>query len=157
MRQVLEILPVFVRDDLARLADGMRQRDRHRPRSGSRLDHALTRTDAHRHEDEADVLGIQDLRVARQFVEQVRQRWLEQEERRPDVAEDLRAPGQTDQVIVFEHAAMRLQFPVRGKGEDEVFMPQTDQLCDLTCRCVRGGWVPGHEFILPCSRWLAVR
>ncbi len=132
----------------------MRQGDRHGPRAGARFEDALSRADAHRHQDEADVFGIQDLRIARQFVEQVRERRLEQKERRADVTENLRAPRQADQVVVFEHAAMGLQFTVGDERKDEMLVPQADQLRDLAGRGVGGGGIPGHGFILPCSRWV---
>jgi len=50
-----------------------------------------------------------------------------------------------------------LQFTVGDEREDEMLVPQADQLRDLAGRGVGGGEIPGHGFILPCSPKTFVR
>jgi hypothetical protein len=82
---------------------------------------------------------------------------LEQKERRAEVTEDLRAPWQADQIVVFQYAAMRLQFAVCGEGEDEMFVAQADELCNFARRGVSRGWVPGHEIILSRNFFISLQ
>jgi len=76
------------------------------------------------------------------------------------MTENLRTPGQADQIIVLEHPAMGLKIPTRDEWEDEALVPQTDQLhqvaglcvggfCVLAGLCVGGFCVPEHKAILP--------
>ncbi len=111
--------------------------------------HFLSRPNAHRDQDEADILGIQDLRIAFQVEQQVGQRGLEQEKRRAKMAEDLCSPGQADQVVMLENAAMGMKIPAWLEGEDKALVPQADQLNQVAGLCVSRCGVPGHGAILP--------
>ena len=65
------------------------------------------------------------------------------------MAEYLAAPGQANQVIVLEHAAMGLEIPTRNEREDETFVPQTDQLYQIASLRMGRLCIPEHAAILP--------
>ncbi len=138
---------------MPRIAHRIRRCDRHGAGTASGLDHLLAGPDAHGHQNESDVLRIEDLRGARQVGQQVRQRRLKQEERRAHMAEHLRPPCLADQVVVQQHAAMRLEFRAGLERNDEMLVPQPDEFCNVAVTRSRGKVVEGHPIIvLPPSR-----
>ncbi len=44
------------------------------------------------------------------------------------MTEDLAAPGQADQIVMFDHPPMRLQLSAGLQAENEILVLQTDQL-----------------------------
>lgn len=147
-REVLRVGLDLVRDHAPRIADRVCQRGGHRAGARTGFHHCLTGSHAHRHEDEADILRVHDLRGAWQVGEQVCERGLQEEERRAEVTEYLRAPRFADQIVVLQNAAMRFELCARLEGEDEMFMPQADELNEIAV--ARGGsvCVEGHVVIL---------
>ncbi len=109
----------------------------------------MPRPDAHRDQDKADVFGVQDLCVALQVEQQVSQSGLEQEKWRAQVSKDLAAPGQTNQIIMLENTAVGLKVATWDEWEDEAFMPQADQLHQVTGLGMSRLGIPGHAAILP--------
>ncbi len=146
--EILRIGFDLVRDDASLVADSIRERGRHRAGAGTGFHHFLTGSHAHRHKDEADVFRVHDLRGARQVGEQVCERGLQEEERRAEVTEHLCAPCLADQVVVLQDAAMRFELCASLEGEDEMFVPQADELDQVAV--AHGGYVSveGHEVIL---------
>lgn len=126
--EVLRIGFDLVRDHASLAANGVGKRGGHRTGARTGFHHFLTGSDAHRHKDVADVFRVHDLRGARQVDEQICERGLEEEERRAEVTEYLRAPRFADQIVVLQNAAMRFELCARLEGEDEMFMPQADEL-----------------------------
>lgn len=52
------------------------------------------------------------------------------------MAENLRTPGQADQIIMFEHAAMTLKIAARFEGENKMLVGEADQLSEVAVtRC----------------------
>ncbi len=126
----------------------MRQCDRHRAGTGARFDNFFARPDAHRHEDEADIFWIKDLRVARQIIKRSRKRGLKQKERRADMTEDLRAPELSDQIIVLQNAAVSFEPCTLFESDNKVLVPQANQLGNITGTRVGGSNIEWHKFIL---------
>ena len=93
--------------------------------------------DPHRDQDEPDLFWIHNLRAARDVLKQISQGRLQQEKWLADVTENLAAEGQSDQVIVLDHPAMRLQLSTGLQAKDEMFVLQTDQFNQVAVLCVR--------------------
>ena len=51
------------------------------------------------------------------------------------MAEDLRAPGFADQVVMLQNAAVGLEFGSRLECDNEMFVTQADQLGKVTVFC----------------------
>jgi hypothetical protein len=48
------------------------------------------------------------------------------------VAENLRSPGLADQIVMLKDAAMGLELRARLQAENEMLVPQPDQLGEVT-------------------------
>jgi hypothetical protein len=92
----------------------------------------LTGPDAERHQDESDILWVKDLRCSWKAQQEFGKRGLEQEERRPHVAEHLGSPTPADHLIVSKDTSVRLQFAPDRKCDDEALVPETHQLRKVT-------------------------
>jgi len=81
-------------------------------------------------------LGYKDLCAARQIVQYLSQRGLQQKVRRTHVTEDLRSPRLADQVVMLQDAAMGFKSRSCLERDDKVFVTQADQLGKVTCACI---------------------
>ena len=98
----------------------------------------LARSDAHRHENETDILWIQNLRVAREIDENILNLSLKKKKRRAHVTEHLRAPGFADEFVVIQDAAMGLKIAACFESKNKVFVIEADQLCEVAITCNGG-------------------
>jgi hypothetical protein len=60
------------------------------------------------------------------------------------VAEYLRSPGLTDQIIVSQYASVSVECATWEEWENEMLMAQSDQQSKVTGSGVGGIQIPGH-------------
>ena len=63
------------------------------------------------------------------------------------MAKNLRPPGQPNQVIVLENAAMRVKIHPRFERDDEMLMPLSDEQNKIAILNVCGVSIPCHIFL----------